>query len=132
MVIQMKRIISKSVLFYCVLFTGTTIISSIFQLAVQAQEFDSNSHILNRAIIVLIGVCAFQMVKYSNFKIKALNIVVPYCVSMGLVFLYVFFTGFFEELHPNAYRDIFLNYTIIFAVVFIVVTVFERLKRKKD
>ena len=128
----MKQIISKSALLYCVLFTGTTIISSILQLTVQAQEFDSNAHILNRAIIVLIGVCAFQMVKYSNFKIKALNIVVPYCVSMGLVFLYVFFTGFFEELHPNDYRDIFLNYTIIFAVVFIVVIVYERIKKKRN
>jgi hypothetical protein len=58
---------------------------------------------------------------------------VPYVISMGIVFSYVWILGFFEELHPNAYRDIFLNFTVITICVMIVITIKEKLyKRSSD
>lgn len=127
----MKKIFYQSCLLFCVVYTVTTIISSILQLTIQGREFDSNSHLLNRAIIVFIGICTLQIIQYAKFKCKALNIIVPYCVSMGLVFLYVFVASFFEELHPNAYRDIFLNYTISFIIVTVIITIIEYFKKYK-
>lgn len=128
----MKKILYNSGLIYCVLFTLTTIFSSIIQLTILSAEFDSNAHILNRAVVVLIGTCAFQLVRQANFKFKPFNVIVPYCISMGIVFLYVYIAGFFEELHPNAYRDIFLNYTVIFIIVTVITTIYDHLKNRKS
>jgi len=128
----MKKIIYQSCLMYCVIYTCATIISSILQLTIQAKEFDSNAHILDRAIVVLIGVCTLQIIRYLKFKNRALNIIIPYCLSMGMIFLYVFVTGFFEELHPNAYRDIFLNYTIGFIIVSLIAAMVERFGNKRS
>ncbi|WP_462418372.1 DUF6608 family protein [Kytococcus sp. Marseille-QA3725] len=37
--------------------------------------------------------------------------------------------GRFEELHPDAYRDIFLNFTAVAVVVMVVLAVLERRRR---
>ena len=38
----------------------------------------------------------------------------------------------FEELHPNAYRDVFLNDTIAYIVVYACVKIYDKLKAKKE
>ena len=45
--------------------------------------------------------------------------------------IFVFVSGFFGELHPNAYRDLFLNDTIAYMVVYACVKIYDRLKEKK-
>ena len=35
----------------------------------------------------------------------------------SLALLYVFISGFWEELHPNAYRDIFKYYNCLYSLV---------------
>lgn len=127
----MKKTLFQSVLIFSVLYTLITIFSSVLQL-MQGQETDTNTHLLNRAKITAIGVITLQLILHLNFKWKPLNIILPYCISMGLVFLYVFYTSFFEELHPNAYRDIFLNYTVIFIVVTAAITLYTALKHRKN
>ncbi|WP_250672970.1 DUF6608 family protein (plasmid) [Paraclostridium ghonii] len=106
---------------YCLLFTVTTIISSIIQITLFNKVNDTNSHILNRAIVVAIGTSTLYMILYINFKNKILGILIPYVISLSTVLMYVFFTGFFEELHPNAYRDITLNYSAVFIIAFFIV-----------
>lgn len=49
---------------------------------------------------------------------------------MGLVFLYVWIIGFFETLHPNAYRDVFLNFTAVAVILWIIATLKDNLKTK--
>lgn len=110
-----KRI-KESAQIYCVVYTIATLISSGLQIF-QGYSTDMNAHILYRGWVVLIGVLTLQMIRYIAFKNKIVSIALPYAVSMGLVFLSTWISGFFEELHPDAYRDIFLNYTIGFIVV---------------
>jgi hypothetical protein len=59
----------------------------------------------------------------------ALSYLLPYTFSMGIVFLYVWLTGFIEPLHLNAYRDVFLNFTAVSICVMLVI--FLRDKRMK-
>ena len=44
-----------------------------------------------------------------------------YLYFNGIVFLYVWLTGFIEPLHPDAYCDIFLNFTAISIFVMFVI-----------
>jgi hypothetical protein len=125
-----KRSIYQGVIIYCVIFSAATIVSSLIQL-MGGTENDSNYHIILRGLITLIGVTAFWMSWRANFKFKVLNVAVPYCVSLAIVFCTVFFSGFFVELHPNAYRDVFLNYTAVFAIVTAIVRLAVYFKNRK-
>lgn len=116
---------------YCLLFTVTTIISSVIQITLFNKLNDTNSHILNRAIVVAIGTSTLYMILCINFKNKILEILIPYIISLSTVLIYVFFTGFFEELHPHAYRDITLNYSVVFIIAFFIVKFMSRRRCKK-
>jgi len=96
------------------------------------QLTDTNAHIINRAGITGLATTIIFLFGKFNFQSKLWLNIILYGISMLLVFLYFWITGFFEELHPNAYRDIFLNYTGIFVVVTFIISAKEWLKRKKD
>ncbi|MDE5858789.1 MAG: hypothetical protein K2H23_00120, partial [Oscillospiraceae bacterium] len=78
-------------LLYCGLYTLATITNSIIYLAGGTFEDPSgNWHELDRAVIVLIVVTAFALIKnlhVKNFWLKTLSVYVP---TMLLAFLYVF------------------------------------------
>lgn len=124
-----KKINFSFINVYCLLFTVTTIISSLIQLTLFNQVNDTNSHILNRAVVVVIGTSSIYLLLSIKLKNKILEILIPYIISLSIVLLYVFFTGFFEELHPNAYRDITLNYSAIFIIVAFIVKFITRRSR---
>ncbi len=114
---------------FSVIFSFTTILSSSIQLY-QGQLTDTNFHIINRAAVVLIAVITMILWDRIKLKNKVLTYLVPYSISMGVVFFYVWFTGLFEPLHPDAYRDIFLNFTVISILVMTVMFVRDKLKMK--
>ncbi|BDB00757.1 hypothetical protein CBOS2020_08310 [Clostridium botulinum] len=96
------------------------------------QLTDTNSHIIDRAVVVLIAVTTITLFDKLKFKNKILSFIIPYSISMGTVFVYVWISGFWQELHPNAYRDIFLNFTAVAIVVAIAVTAKDYIKTKKQ
>jgi len=76
------------------------------------EDPNGNWHELDRAIIVFIITLAYILVKtlkLRNYWLKALVVYVP---TLLLVFVYIWVTGIREPLAANAYRDIFINYTI--------------------
>lgn len=105
-------------LLYCGLYTVATIVNSIKYLLMGIYEDPSgNWHELDRAVVTIIIVVAYALIKYvqiGNFFVKALAVYVP---TMLVTFFYVFLRGFTDELAGTAYRDIFINYTVGFAVV---------------
>ncbi|NLM75057.1 MAG: hypothetical protein GX187_03075 [Clostridiaceae bacterium] len=131
----MKRktssVLKQGVLLFCVIFSVTTLLSSSLQLF-SGQLTDTNLHILNRGALVLIDVITFMLFDGIKPKRKVLSFLVPYAISMGLVFLYVWIIGFFETLHPNAYRDVFLNFTAVAVILWIIATLKDNLKTKKQ
>lgn len=116
------------------LFSGiyavATIVSSALQL-LQGQPTDTNFHILNRAAVVLIAVITILLFDGIRLKSQVLSYLVPYLISLGIVFFYVWLTGFIEPLHPNAYRDIFLNFTAVAICVMLVIFVRDRWQRSR-
>ncbi|MBQ1354924.1 MAG: hypothetical protein IIY72_00405 [Solobacterium sp.] len=72
---------------------------------------------MTRAVIVLIGVAAYEMairLPVKNLLLRALLVYIP---TMALVFGFVWLNQFIEPLAASAYRDIFINYTGLFAMV---------------
>ena len=125
-----EKIIKNAVILYCAVFTAATIISSAAQLCM-GQATDTNAHILDRAVICLIGVFAFTLTVNLKLKNRFFSLLISYVVSIFIVFTYVFISGFFEELHPNAYRDIFLNFTAVFIIAAIALLVKDNLRKRK-
>ncbi len=111
----------------CVLYTVLTVTSSVLAV-VQGQETDTHVHLLARLAFVLIGLGAFELVdelrRRATHAPRWLLAVAGYLVAVVAIMagLWVFAaTG--GELHPNAYRDAFWNFTAVGLVVVVAVAV---------
>ena len=130
----MKKIINKdSCLLYCAIYTITTILNSILYLCQGLRDnLSGNWHELDRALIIFIGILALQLYRKLEFKNKYLNIICAYIPTMLLTFLYVFLMGLRETLAKSAYKDIFINYTLLFILVVGIYLVVKKIKIEKD
>lgn len=117
---------------YSLLYTIATITNSIIYLAGGTFEDPSgNWHELDRAVLVLIAVIAYALIRYLKIRNFWLKVAAVYVPTLLLVFFYVFLRGLSVELASSAYRDIFVNYTAGFVFVTIVVFVINLIKNKK-
>lgn len=115
----------------CGIYTLLTLISSSMQL-IQGIESDTNIHILMRFVVCFIGISFWVTFSLIKFKKQWLTILVQYMISMSLIFAIVFISGCFVELADSAYLDIFMNYTIPFAIISTIVSIHKQKKNKKD
>lgn len=122
--------LKRGFVLFSVIFAVTTLISSALQLF-RGQPTDTNFHILNRAAIVLIAVMTILLFTRIRLKNRFLSYLVPYVISLAVVMAYVWLTGFVEPLHPDAYRDVFLNFTAVAIVVIVVIAVRERIMQRR-
>ena len=124
----------RGILFlYFEIYTAATLLNSAIYLSQGKFEDPSgNWHEIDRAVIVLVAVIAYALIRYikvNNFFVKTIIVYVP---TTLLVFLYVFLRGLTVELASSAYRDIFINYTAGFVFVTIVVLVVNIIRKKKN
>lgn len=128
---ELKNTIKNSILLYCVIFTFTTLADNLWQLS-QGQTADSNYHIMNRAVVVLIAVLTITLFDKLKVKNKMISHLISYVISMSAVFLYVWITSFFDPLSPGAYQGIFFTFTALTIVFSILLEIRDRIKRKKS
>ena len=123
----------RGILFlYFEIYTVATLINSVIYLARGVFEDPSgNWHEIDRAVIVLVAVIAYALIRYVKVRSFVLKLAIVYVPTMLLVFLYVFLRGLTVELAKSAYRDIFINYTVGFAFVSIVVLVINGIRKNK-
>lgn len=134
----MKKIWNKwlkeSIYLFCIIYTIATILNSILYLCNGYRDDPSgNWHELTRAVIVFIGVLAFEMAKNIPIKNLLIRAIVIYIPTMLLAFGFVGMNQFIEPLAHSAYRDIFINYTslyILVSVIAIIKNVYHK-KHKK-
>ena len=124
----------RGILFlYFEIYTAATLLNSAIYLSKGVFEDPSgNWHEIDRAVIVLVAVIAYALIRYikvNNFFLKDIIVYVP---TMLLVFLYVFLRGLTVELASTAYRDIFINYTAGFLFVTIIVLIVNVIRKKKS
>ena len=116
---------------YSIIYTVITLLNSVLYLCNGIYEDPSgNWHELDRAMITLIGVTAFVLCTSSSIKPLILRYVTAYVPSQLLAFVYVWLSGFKEELAESAYRDIWINFTGFFILLSIIHTVASMYKEK--
>ena len=86
---------------------------------------------LDRAMILLIGVAAFELCTKLPVKPLILRYVTAYIPSLLLAFAYVWSTGLREPLAKTAYRDIWINFTSLFVLLCIINTIIYIFKKKR-
>lgn len=99
-----------------VLFMLSSLVSSSLQL-MQGIEQDTNIHIILRFFVCSLTVLIMFLFTQVRLKSLAATIGLQYTVSLGAMFLLVYLSGYFIELHRHAYRDIFFNYTAVFGLL---------------
>ena len=133
----MKKIwdgwLRHSLILYCVIYTAATIVNSAGYLLQGIRDDPSgNWHELTRAVIVLIGVTAYEMAVRLPVKNVFLRAVIIYVPTMALAFGFVWLNQFIEPLAKSAYTDIFINYTGLFLTVCAAAAVVHGVKRLKN
>ena len=128
-----EKYLRSALFLYFEIYTAATLINSIIYLAKGVYEDPSgNWHEIDRAVLVLIVVLAYAMIRYIKVNNFLLKVIIVYVPTMLLVDLYVFLRGLTVELAKTAYRDVFINYTIGFVFVSLVVFIVTFLSRKKN
>lgn len=109
--------------------TAITVFSSLLNLyAAGPDAATGDLHILLRLAIT--GVAIGSLYIFEWFKNWSPRIVGPihYLVTMSMVFGLVYVSGFIEDLHPDAYRDIFLNYSGAYVIAVLIMFVYSRVR----
>ncbi len=126
------KMLKSALLIYCGIYTFATILNSILYLAQGIYEDpNGNWHEIDRAIIVLIGVLAFELCIHIKVKTRFMNAFIGYIPTLLLAFGYVWLVGLREPLAKSAYRDIFINYTMMFLCVCVIYNIIDIVRKKK-
>ncbi len=116
---------------YSIIYIVITLLNSVLYLCNGIYEDpNGNWHELDRAMILLIGIAAFELCTNLPVKPLALRYLIAYIPSQLLAFVYVWFTGLREPLAKTAYRDIGINFTGLFLLLCIIHTVVYVMKKK--
>ena len=117
---------------YSIIYTLITLLNSVLYLGNGIYEDPSgNWHELDRAMILLIGIAAFELCTNLPVKPLLLRYVIAYVPSQLLAFTYVWVTGLREPLAKTAYRDIWINFTSLFIILCIINTIVSIRKVKQ-
>ncbi len=117
---------------YSIIYTVITLLNSVLYLLNGIYEDPSgNWHELDRAIILLIGIVAFELCTSLPIKPLILRYVAAYIPSQLLAFAYVWFTSLREPLAKTAYQDIWINFTGLFLVLSAVNAGISAFKKRK-
>ena len=115
---------------YSIIYTVITLLSSVLYLCNGIYEDPSgNWHELDRAMILLIGIAAFELCTNLPVKPLVLRYLIAYIPSQMLAFAYVGLSGLREPLAKTAYRDIWINFTSLFVLLCIVNTAIYTFKK---
>lgn len=129
---QWENWLKESIIIYSIIYTITTIVSSAIYLFLGIRDDPSgNWHEITRALIVLIGVFAYELAKHLPIKNVVLRTLVVYVVTLGCAFFVVWSTQFIEPLAKSAYKDIFINYTGLFLTISILILIVNKIKHRE-
>lgn len=111
-------IIKNKLSVICILFTGITLAASTLGLTTEGLGSTSdNLHIWSRFAIVVIAIGSLYLFDWlQSWPLRVVH-AVHYIVTMAIILIVVWLAGFAIDLHPDAYRDIVLNYTGVYLIL---------------
>ncbi|GEN57143.1 hypothetical protein GCM10012290_17880 [Halolactibacillus alkaliphilus] len=121
----------QTVILICVVFTLLTVISSITGL-LQGQTADAHVHIIMRFVVTVVGVSSILIFRlFPKWPLAAIY-GLHYTATMGTIILLLWLSRLFIDLHPNAYKDIFFNFTPVYILIAIAFMVIGRNKKRSS
>jgi len=118
----------SALILICIVYTLLTVTSSGYALLV-GRTTDTHFHLLARFVITTIGIYSILIFNLLPRWHLWLMFALHYTLTMGIILMLVWVSGFFVELHPDAYRDIFLNFTpiyLLFAIGLLAINKFKK------
>lgn len=123
--------LKEGVIIYSIIYTITTISNSVAYLVQGVRDDPSgNWHELTRAMVVLIGIIAYELAIHLPIKNIVLRTIIVYAVTLMCAFFVVWSTQFIEPLAKSAYKDIFINYTGLFITVSIIIVIVKKIRNR--
>lgn len=116
----------------CVFFTILALTKIVMEYILLGQMDHTGNNLLFMFAFTCLSL--FILNQYSRFEnLSPLFIIIAqYIIAMGIVLLIVWIGGHFEQLSLNAYRDIFLSFTIPYIIGAICYYVSLHLEVKKE
>ena len=106
----------SALILICIVYTLLTIASSGYALLV-GRTTETHFHLLTRFAVTSIGIgCILMFNLLPRWPLWAM-FAIHYTATMGIIFGLVWVSGNLIELHPDAFRDIFLNFTPIYFLI---------------
>lgn len=100
----------------CIVYTLLTVTSSGYALLV-GRTMETHFHLLARFAVTSIGIGSILMFNLLQRWHLWAVFLIHYTATMGIIFGLIWLSGNFTELHPDAFRDIFLNFTPIYFLI---------------
>lgn len=114
----------------CVVFTLLVLGKLILEYIAQGVWGNYQGNLLMMFVLSVLAVFVLsQYYRFQKYPLLAV-IVVQYLVLIGGVMLFTWISGFFEPLHENGYRDMFLSFSVpyVIGVVIYYVALFHEVK----
>lgn len=100
----------------CVIFTLLVLGKLVLEYIVQGAWGNYQGNLLVMFVLSTIAVFVLsQHYRFQKYPLLAV-IIVQYLVLIGGVMLFTWISGFFEPLHENGYRDMFLSFSVPYAI----------------
>lgn len=112
------KIINKCNFFptVCIIYTILSLGKILLEWTVQGNFGDVQLNFLEMFLITIVATFALSQ-HYRLQKLPfVLMLIVQYAAIIAIVMLEIWLMGFFTELHPNAYRDMFVSVTVPYIV----------------
>lgn len=100
----------------CVIFTLLVLGKLVLEYIVQGAWGNYQGNLLVMFVLSTIAVFVLsQHYRFQKYPLLAV-IIVQYLILIGGVMLFTWISGFFEPLHENGYRDMFLSFSVPYAI----------------
>ena len=129
------RILDNKLVTVCVLFTIFTLLDTIPILLgfwPAKTGLGPYLHLLGRLVLHLIlisGLFIFDSLR-KKVKSKLLIYIITFIITWGALLAYIWSSGFFVELHPDAFRDMSISYAFMYFLLGILIFTVDRIKNR--
>lgn len=100
----------------CVVYTVLSMSKIVLEASVQDRFGNYQSNLLMMLFLSFLA----TLVLSQHYRLQQIPLIVvvigQYLLLMGVILVIMWISGFYTKLHPNAYRDMFLSFTIPYII----------------
>lgn len=118
----------------CVVYTVLSMSKIVLEASLQNKFGNYQSNLLMMLFLSFLA----TLVLSQHYRLQQIPLIVvvigQYLLLMGVILVISWISGFYTELHPNAYRDMFLSFTIpyIIGAAIYYINVFREVKNANE